>query len=151
MKIIPFIFRGIGILTAIILFLLGLAVLVYAYAKGIGAIENILDQSTSESKVIYGVMGVLDLILLSLSIFITAISIYELFVGSLENLPTWIQVKDLDNLKAMLVNIIIVVMAISFMGKVVTWNGEDNILTYGLAIGAVTLALSYFLSVKTKK
>ncbi|MEL7120790.1 MAG: YqhA family protein [Bacteroidota bacterium] len=150
MKLLEYVFKGVGVIVSIILFIMGLSVMLYACYDGFLVINKILFYSTKESSVIYGVMGVLDLILLSFSIFITSIGIYELFVKPLENLPQWIQVKDLDALKAMLIKIIIVVMSISFMGKVITWNGEDNILTYGVSIGAVTLALSYFLSVKTK-
>ena len=39
---------------------------------------------------------------------------------------------------------------VSFMGRVVTWDGEKSLLDYGLAIGAVVAALSFFLSVKSE-
>lgn len=150
MKLLAYLFRGIGIIASISLFLLGLAVTVYAFVKGFYVIEKILLYYTEESRVIYNALGILDLILLAFSIFITSIGIYELFVKPIEHLPEWIQVKDLDALKSMLIKVVIVVMGISFMGRVVTWDGESNLLGYGAAIGAVTLALSYFLSVKSK-
>ncbi len=50
----------------------------------------------------------------------------------------------------MLVKTIIVVLGISFMGRAVTWEGEEGLLSYGIAIGAVVVALSVFLSVKSE-
>ena len=41
-------------------------------------------------------------------------------------------------------------MGISFMGRVVAWDGVENLLNFGVAVGVVILALSYFLNVKIK-
>ncbi|MEM6784568.1 MAG: YqhA family protein, partial [Bacteroidota bacterium] len=54
-------------------------------------------------------------------------------------------------LKGILIKTAIVVMAISFMGRAVTWDGDENLLEYGVAIGAVIAALAFFLSVKEEK
>lgn len=150
MKLMKYMFQGVGLVSAIGLFILGLTVAFYAYVEGFHIIEKILAFSFSEKYVISSAMNTLDLILLSFSIFISSIGIFELFVHPVKDLPKWLQVKDLDALKGMLVKVIIVVMGISFMGKAVTWDGEADLLHYGLAIGSVTLALSYFLSVKRK-
>lgn len=150
MKVLKYIFQGIGLIASIGLFLLGLTVSLYSLAEGAHAIVEILQFNTSESSVIYDAMGVVDLILLSFSIFIASIGIYELFVQPVPSLPDWIQINDLDALKAMLIKVAIVVMGISFMGRLVTWDGEQNLLNLGLATGAVVVALSYFLSVKSK-
>lgn len=150
MKVLEYLFRGIGVIASLCLFILGLAVLIYTFIEGAFVIGKILKFSTTEDTVIYSAMGVVDLILLSFSIFIASIGIYELFVSPIERLPEWLQVKDLDALKSMLVKVIILVMGISFMGRVITWDGDENLLNFGIAIGVVILALSYFLSVKIK-
>jgi len=46
--------------------------------------------------------------------------IFELFVHPIQDLPEWLKVSNFDNLKSMLVKVIIVVMGISFMGRAVT-------------------------------
>ncbi|MBX2876719.1 MAG: YqhA family protein [Saprospiraceae bacterium] len=148
MKALEYIFRGIGIIASLCLFVLGVAVLLYTFMEGALVIGKILKFSTTEDTVIYSAMGVVDLVLLSFSIFIAAIGIYELFVNPIERLPQWLQVQDLDALKSMLVKVIILVMGISFMGRVVTWDGDENLLNFGVAIGVVILALAYFLNVK---
>ncbi|MEO1435099.1 MAG: YqhA family protein [Bacteroidota bacterium] len=151
MKILKFLFQAIGVLAFIALFLLGLSVTFFSFVEGAHVISDILTFTASEDKVIYKAMGVLDLILLSLSIFIAAVGIYELFVHPIDGLPEWLQTKDIDTLKAMLIKIVIIVMGISFMGSVVAWDGEKNLMNFGLSIAAVTVSLSYFLSVKEKK
>ncbi|MEL7249248.1 MAG: YqhA family protein [Bacteroidota bacterium] len=151
MKALVYLFRAIGIIAALCLFFLGLAVLFYTLVEGFHVFESILGFTTVEGRVIYNAMGILDLILLSFSIFIAAIGIYELFVNPIEHLPAWLQVDDLDALKGMLIKIIVPVMGISFLGRVVTWDGEQNLLSFGVAIAAVMIALSYFLSIKSKK
>lgn len=91
-----------------------------------------------------------DLYLLGVVIFIIAIGLYKLFID--ENVPTpaWLEIHHLDDLKSKLASLIIVVLAVSFLKQVVAWNGETNLLIYGVGIAAVMVALTYFLSVKTK-
>ena len=150
MKLLEYLFRGVGFTASISLFFLGLAVLVYALVEGFHVIDVILQFSAAEDRVIYTTMGIVDLILLSFSIFIASVGIYELFVKPIENLPAWIQVKDLDSLKGMLIKVVIVVIGISFMGRLVTWDGEKDLLSYGLSASAGIIALTFFLSVKIR-
>ena len=148
MKLMKYLFRGIGLTSSLSLFVLGLATTIYAFVEGYHVIDEILKFSSSEAHVISDAMSLLDLILLGFSIFITSIGIFELFVHPVKDLPEWMQVKNLDDLNSMLVKVIIVVMGISFMGRAVTWDGQANLLNYGIAIASVILALSYFLSTK---
>ncbi len=151
MKLLEYLFKGVGLIASFGLFNLGIAVMIYSFVEGAHVVEVILNLSTSEERVVSNAMAVVDLILLGFSIFITSIGIYELFVGHLENLPDWLQFKDFDAVKGILIKVAIVVMGISFMGRVVTWDGESDILNFGLGVGAVVLALSYFLRIKQKQ
>ena len=92
MKVLEYLFRSIGVIASLCLFILGLAVLLYTFMEGAHVVKKILKFSTTEDTVIYSAMGVVDLILLSFSIFIAAIGIYELFVYPIERLPQWLQV-----------------------------------------------------------
>ncbi|MEO0639373.1 MAG: YqhA family protein [Bacteroidota bacterium] len=150
MKLLEYLFRGTGIVASIGLFFLGIAVGAYALISSVELIQDIVFLSATKEKLIYQTMEIMDLILLGFSIFIASIGIYELFVQPLKNFPAWIQVLDLDTLKGMLIKVVIVVMGISFMGKVVTWDGEQDLMNFGIAVSAVIFALSYFLNVKIK-
>ena len=136
-SLLQYLVRGIGLLASLGLFLLTLVVMIYAFVEGGFVVAEILQFSDSEYSVIYDTMTVVDLFLLSFSVLIASVGIYELFVGVLPNMPDWLRMEDL-------------VLGISFMGRAVTWEGEESLLYYGLAIGAVVVALSFFLSVKSE-
>jgi uncharacterized membrane protein YqhA len=149
-SLLQYLVRGLGLLASLGLFLLTLGVIAYAFVEGGFVVAEILRFSGSEQRVIYDTMTVVDLFLLGFSVLIASVGIYELFVGVLPNMPAWLRIEDLESLKGVLVKTVIVVLGISFMGRVVTWEGEENLLEYGIAVGAVVAALSFFLSVKSE-
>jgi len=149
-SLLQYLVRGIGLMASLGLFLLSLVVTAYAFIEGGSVVAEILRFSDSEYSVIYNAMKVVDLFLLGFSVLIASVGIYELFVGVLPTMPDWLRMEDLDALKGVLVKTIIVVLGISFMGRAVTWDGQEGVLSYGIAIGAVVVALSVFLSVKSE-
>jgi uncharacterized membrane protein YqhA len=149
-SLLHYLVRGIGLMASLGLFLLTVVVMVYAFVEGGFVVAEILEFSDSEYSVIYNAMTVVDLFLLGFSVLIASVGIYELFVGVLPNMPDWLRMEDLDSLKGVLVKTVIVVLSISFMGRAVTWDGQESLLDYGIAIGAVVAALTFFLSVKSE-
>jgi len=71
------------------------------------------------------------------------VGLYELFIGKLR-LPAWLIVTSLDDLKAKLISVVVVVLGVTFLGQVADWDGKTNLLPFGVAIGAVILALTAF-------
>ena len=67
-----YLFQGVGLISSLSLFILGLATIIYAFVEGYHVIDEILKFSSSEAHVISDAMSLLDLILLSFSIFITS-------------------------------------------------------------------------------
>lgn len=92
-----------------------------------------------------------DLFLLGTVLYIIAIGLYELFIDDNLPLPDWLSINTLDDLKDKLAGVVILVMAVLFLGQVVGWDGERNLLNYGTAIALMIAALTYFLSQRTKK
>lgn len=84
-----------------------------------------------------------DLALLAVALYITGIGLFELFIAPVP-MPEWLTIRSLDDLKSKLVNIVVVALSVSFFGQVVTWDGVTNLLSLGVAIGVVVLALSAF-------
>jgi uncharacterized membrane protein YqhA len=76
-----------------------------------------------------------------------ALGLYQLFVDHNVPLPPWLQVRTLEELKAKLLGVTVVLVSVSFVGFVVELDGNDNILEIGLSIAAVILAISIFLAV----
>lgn len=92
-----------------------------------------------------------DLFLLATVLYVIAIGLFELFVDDRMVLPHWLEIHDLNDLKEKLIGVVIVVMGVVFLGQVVTWDGQRELLGYGTGIALVIAALTYFLSQKPKK
>lgn len=89
---------------------------------------------------------IVDLFLLGTVLLMIALGLYELFIDSNLKLPEWLQIRTFDDLKYKLVGVVIVVLAVLFLGLVVSWDGQRDLLGIGTAIALVIAALTYFLS-----
>ncbi len=151
-KFFAWLLKGTNFLSSILFAIVGTMVVVYgAYVSSVALKSIITEDFEAQGKIISTVLKGLDLIFLGVVIQILGIGLYELFVKTIEQLPAWLIIKDFDQLKLLLVKASIMVIAISFVGKAVTWKGDTNIMYYGVGIGAVIAALSFFMSVKILK
>ena len=108
-----------------------------------------------EPKHVGGRLGqfliVMDSFLVGATLMIAAFGLYELFVlrnghsGKRYWLPSWLRMNDLEDLKARVVSMLILVAAITFVDIAVESHDEQGILFIGLGISAVILALTAFL------
>ncbi|MEM1321084.1 MAG: YqhA family protein [Bacteroidota bacterium] len=147
-NIISFSLRACGFILAFVLLIIGIALLVYGTFDSVIAIGSIF-KDYSDTKVISGILKGIDLIFLGFVVQILGIGLYELFVGALPNIPEWLVFKDFDQLKLILIKAAITVIAISFSGKAITWSGGQEIIYYGVGVGTVIAALSYFIKIKS--
>jgi uncharacterized membrane protein YqhA len=85
-----------------------------------------------------------DIFLLATVFYITALGLYELFIDDTIPVPAWLEVHSLDDLKEKLIGVVVTVLAVLFLGQIVTWDGERDLLGYGVAIGAVIVALTFY-------
>jgi uncharacterized membrane protein YqhA len=120
-----------------------------AYETGL-EIVNILHGEIPKS-VAAAFIEIADLFLLGVVMYIIALGLYELFIDDNLVLPHWLEIHTLDDLKAKLISVVIVVMGVLFLKQIVTWDGERNLLTFGGGIALVIAALTYFLSYKSGK
>jgi uncharacterized membrane protein YqhA len=89
-----------------------------------------------------------DVFLLAVVLFIIAIGLYELFIDEISGLPDWLVFNSLDDLKSQLIGVVVVVLAVFFLGRAVHGDDALNLLYLGGGIAAVTAALSLFLRAK---
>lgn len=92
-----------------------------------------------------------DIYLLGTAFFLIATGMYELIINNDPSTPSWLQVRSLDDLKDKLLNVAVVVLAVQFLAQVLAWDGQRNLLPYGVATGVVILSLALFLGLKVKK
>ncbi len=84
----------------------------------------------------------IDVFLLGTVLYIVALGLYELFFDPTLPLPPWLIISDLDDLKEKLVGVIVVLLGVTFLGEVVSWDGETDILQLGISVSLVIAALS---------
>ncbi len=115
----------------------------------IGEILLKIPKGLVDSKtVVLKFIEIVDSFLLATVFLIISVGLYELFIDSSLNLPEWLDIKTLDDLKAKLVGVVIIVLAVIFLGNTARWSGGTEILFLGGGIAAVIIALTYFLSQK---
>ncbi len=129
--------------------------LVYGAVETFGVVRGLMDPGIVAPKGAKGLIltfiELTDLFLLATVLYVIAIGLFELFVDDRVILPHWLEIHDLNDLKEKLIGVVIVVMGVVFLGQVVTWDGERQLLGYGAGIALVIAALTYFLSQKPKK
>ena len=107
--------------------------------------------SSGGRALVLGMIEATDMFLISIVLFIIAQGLYALFVNDTLPLPEWLEIHNLDDLKAKLVSVVIAVLAVLFLGEVVKWDGERGLLGLGAGTALVIAALTFFLSQKTAK
>ena len=86
-----------------------------------------------------------DIILLGTVLYIVALGLYQLFIDPNLPLPHWLKVNDLTDLKRDLIGVVVVLLGVSFLGEVVNWEGEHDVLPLGAAVSLVSAALGFIL------
>lgn len=92
-----------------------------------------------------------DVFLLATVLYIMALGLFELFIDDRLPLPHWLEFHSLDDLKEKLVGVVVVVLAVSFLGKVIEAEDTRALLELGVAVAAVIAALAYFLGKIAKR
>ena len=92
-----------------------------------------------------------DIILLGTVLYIVALGLYQLFIDRNLPLPHWLKVNDLTDLKRDLIGVVVVLLGVSFLGEVVNWEGQSNVLPLGAAVALVIAALGFILWLPPKK
>ncbi|MFN0276975.1 MAG: YqhA family protein [Pyrinomonadaceae bacterium] len=106
----------------------------------------------ANSPAIYMLLDGVDGFLISIALIVISVSIYELFIGDLA-VPDWMTVKNLSELKGKFGVVLIPVMAVKFVQKLLQSESALETLYYGLAVAAVSVALTAqsFVSEKEKR
>ena len=93
---------------------------------------------------------VMDTFLVGVTLMIVAFGFYELFVPTREHtgekfwLPGWLEMHDIDDLKARVVSMLILVAAITFVDRLVESKNAEEVLFLGIGISIVIAALTAF-------
>jgi uncharacterized membrane protein YqhA len=127
-----------------------LALFVYGVAETVAVVVDTVAKAEVSSKgakaLALAFIEIVDLFLLGTVFLMIALGLYELFIEENLALPQWLSISSFDDLKNKLVGVVIVVLAVLFLGAVVSWDGSRDLLGFGAGVALVIAALTYFLS-----
>ena len=112
-------------------------------------IESVSDK-TSLKDVIVDVLTAIDAILLGTVLLVIGFGLYELFIDTNIQVPDWLRVQDLDDLKSKLIGVVVAIIAVVFVGIFVDSNRASDVISYGVGAGALVVGLAIF-AFATKK
>lgn len=125
-----------------------------AYGLGVyktfKAVVSIAVGEKKDDFALIALFDCLDSFLVATAMLVISVSLYELFIGALE-VPDWMLVRNLSELKAKFIFVIVPVMAVKFLQKLLSGESSLDTLYYGAAVGSVALALAVFNYVSEKE
>lgn len=89
---------------------------------------------------------IVDLFLLATVVQVVGLGLYQLYFRQDLQLPKWLKIETLDDLKSKLVGVVITVLAVFFLGRAVVWTSGIDILYLGGAVAMMVVALTWFLA-----
>lgn len=111
--------------------------------KTVMVILNLFISHGKDSLAAIALIELMDTFLIATALFIFSVGMYELFIKDI-NLPEWLVIHNLHDLKAKLGSVIILVMAVTFLKHLVEWDDPQGTLYYGIAIAVVSASLIAF-------
>lgn len=123
-------------------------------AQGSIAMVNVaIDAVSSSSSLkdsIVDVLTAVDAILLGTVLLVIGYGLYELFIDADIDVPAWLRVRNLDDLKSKLIGVVVAIIAVVFVGVFVDSNRASEVISYGVGAGALVVGLAIF-AYATKK
>ncbi len=95
-------------------------------------------------ETIVEVLTAVDAILLGTVLLVIGYGLYELFIDADLDVPMWLRVNDLDDLKSKLIGVVVAIVAVVFVGVFVDSNRASDVISYGVGAGALVAGLAIF-------
>jgi uncharacterized membrane protein YqhA len=136
------------LIATLSLFLAFMAVMVSTIVVTVTTILRAIDLEggLSQNEMIGKLIKQADYALLATVLYVLALGLYSLFVDDRIPMPGWLRIHDLGQLKELLAGVVVVAIAVIFLGWALTWDGVSNdILALGVGSAAVIGGLALFL------
>ena len=120
----------------------------------IAIVMVVIDAVTTDlglKETIVEVLTAVDAILLGTVLLVICYGLYELFIDAEIEVPQWLRVRDLDDLKSKLIGVVVAILAVVFVGVFVDSNRSDDVISYGVGAGALVVGLAIFAFATRKK
>jgi uncharacterized membrane protein YqhA len=133
------------LIATISLFLAFMAVMVSTIIVTVMTIAHAMSGDLTQNEMIGKLIKQADYALLATVLYVLALGLYSLFVDDRVPMPSWLRITNLGQLKELLAGVVVVAIAVIFLGQALTWDGVSDLLAPGLASAAVIAALALFL------
>lgn len=120
-----------------------------SYEMVLVIIDAVTSESSLKESIVY-VLTAVDAILLGTVLLVIGYGLYELFIDAELDVPLWLRVDDLDDLKSKLIGVVVAIIAVVFVGIFVDANRSADVISYGVGAGALVVGLAIF-AYATKK
>lgn len=114
-----------------------------SYAMILAVVDTITNNYGLKETIVE-VLTAVDAILLGTVLLVIGYGLYELFIDADLDVPAWLRVRDLDDLKSKLIGVVVAIIAVVFVGVFVDSNRASDVISYGVGAGALVLGLAIF-------
>jgi uncharacterized membrane protein YqhA len=142
--------RGTMLLAIVGTFVIATALLGHALWEISDAVIKLFRWQTDNKELTLAAIEAVDIFLLVTVLHVVAIGLYQLYIQDRIPLPNWLIVENIDDLKVTLSGVVILVLAVFFLGRAIVGDASQNLLLMGGGIGAVIVALTFFVYVQHK-
>jgi uncharacterized membrane protein YqhA len=111
--------------------------------KTFKTVESVFINYAEKDFTLITLFDSLDSFLVATAFLVIAVGIYELFIGKL-NVPDWMLVQNLSELKAKFGFVIVPIIAVKFLQKLLASENALDTLYYGIAVAVVSVSLTIF-------
>lgn len=108
------------------------------------SLVKLFDTAIPLKESVVSILTAVDALLLSTVLLVIGYGLYELFVDSTVQLPAWLQITSLDDLKSKLIGVVVAIIAVVFVGILVEMTNARDVMFIGAGAGAVLLGLAVF-------
>ena len=124
-----------------------LGALLLMFQGSVAMVQTIIDVVAERTKLkltIVEILTAVDAILLGTVLLVIGYGLYELFIDEDLDVPPWLQVQDLDDLKSKLIGVVVAIISVIFVGVFVDTNRAADVISYGVGAGAMVTGLAVF-------
>jgi uncharacterized membrane protein YqhA len=130
-----------------------LGALLLMFQSSVAMVRVIIDALTNGTKLkltIVEILTAVDGILLGTVLLVIGYGLYELFINDDIDVPLWLEVHDLNDLKSKLIGVVVAIIAVIFVGVIVDTDRAADVIAYGVGAGAILTGLAFY-SFATRK
>jgi len=136
-------------IPVVFLLLAGLGAFAYGVFVFVHSLRQIVDHPYPVGNQIGYFLLDIDLFLIGATLLISAVGLFELFISEIDTkestpIPAWLAMRDLNDLKARVIAMIVLVLGVSFVEVVVDNPSGRHALELGAGIAAVIVGLTVF-------